>query len=93
MNLVVPSTNQYARRKEKTVSVWFDICKQMFTVSIESLSLPCHLHVNAVLVERKPTAVVVIVVPSPSTVRNMLITHTSLVFHRVDCKACKILFM
>ena len=52
----VPSTDQYAHRKEKTASAWFDIRKHMLTVSVESLSLP--LTCERCTCGKKPTVVV-----------------------------------
>ena len=84
----VPSTDQYARKKEKTASAWLDIWKQMLAVAVESLSLP--LTCECCTCGKKANCRCHDCGPLTFYCKECADhTHTSLVFHRIEIfKVC-----
>ena len=86
----VPSTDQYAQRKEKTASAWFDIRKQMLAVSL-SLPFTCECCTCGEKANCRCRDCGPLTFYCEECADH---THTSLVFHRVEiCKVCKMIIM
>ena len=78
-----PTTDQYARRKEKSASAWFDIRKELLAISVESLGLPlkCKCHTCGKKANCRCRDCGPLMFYCEECAND---THTNLIFHRME---------